>query len=168
MRATIRPSVRRLWRTAQALAALGLLAALPSAAHGNYAFVADYLLVSSTRVNATLNDFVYRIRVVNQGAALRNATATVRSLAPWMEIRDNTVALGNLPGIGMIMVDGVVRTARSRNTPPAIRVPEVVAVRSLSGQTLPPRRCIISPITIASRSEKEPRRRPSRRARLGG
>lgn len=38
-----------------------------------------------------------------------------------------SLALGNLPGIGMIMVDGVVRTARSRNTPPAIRVPEVVA-----------------------------------------
>jgi len=27
----------------------------------------------------------------------------------------------------MIMVDGIVRTARSRNTPPAIRVPEIVA-----------------------------------------
>lgn len=38
-----------------------------------------------------------------------------------------SLALGNLPGIGMIMVDGVVRTARSRNTPPAIRVPEIVA-----------------------------------------
>lgn len=38
-----------------------------------------------------------------------------------------SLALGNLPGIGMIMVDGIVRTARSRNTPPAIRVPEVVA-----------------------------------------
>lgn len=38
-----------------------------------------------------------------------------------------SLALGNLPGIGMIMIDGEVRTARSRNTPPAIRVPEVVA-----------------------------------------
>lgn len=38
-----------------------------------------------------------------------------------------SLALGNLPGIGMIMVDGIVRTARSRNTPPAIRVPEIVA-----------------------------------------
>lgn len=30
---------------------------------------------------------------------------------------------GNLPGIGMVMIDGVVRTARSRNTPPARKVP---------------------------------------------
>lgn len=37
-----------------------------------------------------------------------------------------SLALGNLPGIGMIMVDGVVRTARSRNTPPAIRVPQII------------------------------------------
>ncbi len=39
----------------------------------------------------------------------------------------DSLALGNLPGIGMIMIDGEVRTARSRNTPPAIRVPELVA-----------------------------------------
>ncbi len=30
---------------------------------------------------------------------------------------------GNLPGIGMVMIDGVIRTGRSRNTPPARRVP---------------------------------------------
>ncbi|MCW6506654.1 Enamidase [Lichenifustis flavocetrariae] len=36
------------------------------------------------------------------------------------------VELGDLPGIGMVMIDGVVRTGRSRNTPPAERVPEVV------------------------------------------
>jgi enamidase len=39
----------------------------------------------------------------------------------------DSVALGNLPGIGMIVIDGVVRTGRSRNTPPAMRVPEVRA-----------------------------------------
>jgi enamidase len=33
---------------------------------------------------------------------------------------------GNLPGVGMTVIDGVVRTTRSRNTPPATRVPEVV------------------------------------------
>jgi enamidase len=36
------------------------------------------------------------------------------------------VPLGDLPGIGMVMIDGVVRTGRSRNTPPAVAVPEVV------------------------------------------
>jgi len=33
---------------------------------------------------------------------------------------------GNLPGIGMTIIDGVVRTQRSRNTPPATRLPEIV------------------------------------------
>ncbi|AZO56182.1 MULTISPECIES: amidohydrolase family protein [unclassified Mesorhizobium] len=39
----------------------------------------------------------------------------------------DSVALGNLPGIGMVIIDGEVRTGRSRNTPPAMRVPEVRA-----------------------------------------
>jgi enamidase len=33
---------------------------------------------------------------------------------------------GDLPGIGMVVIDGVVSAQRSRNTPPATRVPEVV------------------------------------------
>ncbi len=37
------------------------------------------------------------------------------------------VELGDLPGIGMVMIDGLVRTGRSRNTPPAVAVPEVVS-----------------------------------------
>jgi enamidase len=38
----------------------------------------------------------------------------------------DSVRLGDLPGVGMTMIDGVVRTGRSRNTPPAERIPEVV------------------------------------------
>jgi enamidase len=33
---------------------------------------------------------------------------------------------GDLPGIGMAIIDGLVSTQRSRNTPPAARVPEIV------------------------------------------
>jgi enamidase len=33
---------------------------------------------------------------------------------------------GNLPGVGMTIIDGIVRSERSRNTPPATRIPEVV------------------------------------------
>ncbi len=33
---------------------------------------------------------------------------------------------GDLPGIGMVVIDGIIRIYRSRNTPPAERVPEVV------------------------------------------
>ncbi|NYZ12715.1 amidohydrolase family protein [Azospirillum sp. RWY-5-1] len=34
--------------------------------------------------------------------------------------------LGDIPGVGMVVIDGIVRAGRSRNTPPAERVPELV------------------------------------------
>jgi len=37
-----------------------------------------------------------------------------------------SIALGNLPGVGMTIIDGVVRSRRSRNTPPAMRLPTIV------------------------------------------
>jgi len=37
----------------------------------------------------------------------------------------DSVRLGDLPGIGMTIIDGVVRSERSRNTPPATRVPKI-------------------------------------------
>ena len=37
-----------------------------------------------------------------------------------------SVQLGDLPGVGMVIIDGLVRAGRSRNTPPATRIPEVV------------------------------------------
>jgi enamidase len=36
-----------------------------------------------------------------------------------------SVKLGNLPGVGMTIIDGVIRTERSRNTPPATALPRV-------------------------------------------
>jgi len=38
----------------------------------------------------------------------------------------DSVRLGDLPGVGMTIIDGIVRTARSRNTPPATRLPEIL------------------------------------------
>lgn len=38
-----------------------------------------------------------------------------------------SVELGNLPGVGMTIIDGAVRSERSRNTPPAQRLPEIVS-----------------------------------------
>jgi enamidase len=38
----------------------------------------------------------------------------------------DSVQLGDLPGIGMTVIDGIVRTGRSRNTPPAEKIAEVV------------------------------------------
>ncbi|MGA2043881.1 MAG: amidohydrolase family protein [Roseiarcus sp.] len=39
----------------------------------------------------------------------------------------DSVGLGDLPGVGMTVIDGIVRSGRSRNTPPAERIPAVVA-----------------------------------------
>jgi enamidase len=36
-----------------------------------------------------------------------------------------SLSLGDIPGIGMVMIDGIVRCGRSRNTPPATLAPEV-------------------------------------------
>jgi len=37
-----------------------------------------------------------------------------------------SVQLGDIPGIGMVMIDGLVRCGRSRNTPPATEIPVVL------------------------------------------
>jgi enamidase len=39
----------------------------------------------------------------------------------------DSVRLGDIPGVGMVMIDGIVRCQRSRNTPPATEVPVIVA-----------------------------------------
>jgi enamidase len=38
----------------------------------------------------------------------------------------HSIQLGDIPGIGMVMIDGIIRAGRSRNTPPAERLPELV------------------------------------------
>jgi len=38
-----------------------------------------------------------------------------------------SVALGDIPGVGMVVIDGSIRCQRSRNTPPATEVPVLVA-----------------------------------------
>jgi len=40
---------------------------------------------------------------------------------------------GDLPGISMVLIDGVPRIGRSRNTPPAARAAEVTRGRPLGG-----------------------------------
>ncbi|MBA4329442.1 MAG: Enamidase [Polaromonas sp.] len=38
----------------------------------------------------------------------------------------DSVQRGDIPGVGMVMIDGIVRCGRSRNTPPATTIPSVV------------------------------------------
>jgi enamidase len=40
----------------------------------------------------------------------------------------DSIQKGDLPGVSMVIADGVVSIQRSRNTPPATRIPEVVRV----------------------------------------
>ncbi len=40
----------------------------------------------------------------------------------------DSVRLGDIPGNGRVRIDGIVRCARSRNTPPATEVPEIVHI----------------------------------------
>lgn len=44
--------------------------------------------------------------------------------APGKNILES-IQLGNLPGIGMTIIDGIVRSQRSRNTPPATRLAQI-------------------------------------------
>ena len=44
--------------------------------------------------------------------------------APGKDMLDS-IHQGNLPGVGMTIIDGIVRSTRSRNTPPADRLPVV-------------------------------------------
>lgn len=37
-----------------------------------------------------------------------------------------SIQLGDIPGIGMVMIDGLVRCGRSRNTPPATEIPVIL------------------------------------------
>ncbi|MES2398864.1 MAG: amidohydrolase family protein [Pseudomonadota bacterium] len=39
----------------------------------------------------------------------------------------DSVQRGDIPGVGMVMIDGLVCSGRSRNTPPATTIPEVLA-----------------------------------------
>jgi len=39
----------------------------------------------------------------------------------------DSIRLGDIPGVGMVMIDGLVRCQRSRNTPPATEVPVITA-----------------------------------------
>ena len=41
-----------------------------------------------------------------------------------------SIQLGDLPGIGMVVIDGVVRCHRSRNTPPAEKIPALIKAPS--------------------------------------
>jgi len=38
----------------------------------------------------------------------------------------DSIRFGDLPGVGMVIIDGAVRCGRSRNTPPAERIPQVL------------------------------------------
>src|ERR1700675_2794788 len=70
-----------------------------------------------------------RIRNLTCGlvAPGRDATFTMMDKAQHSAGADllQSIHAGDLPGIGMVIIDGIVTAQRSRNTPPATRVPEI-------------------------------------------
>jgi len=71
-----------------------------------------------------------RMRGLNSGliAVGRAADLVFLDRAQHSAGRDllESVRLGDLPGVGMVLIDGVIRCERSRNTPPATQVPAVL------------------------------------------
>jgi enamidase len=71
-----------------------------------------------------------RLRHLNSGliAVGRDADLVFLDRAQHSAGRDllDSVRQGDLPGVGMVLIDGVIRCQRSRNTPPATQVPVVL------------------------------------------
>jgi enamidase len=71
-----------------------------------------------------------RIRNLNAGliAVGREASFVLMDKAQYSGGKDllDSIQKGDLPGIGMVIAEGAVSIQRSRNTPPATRVPELV------------------------------------------
>jgi enamidase len=71
-----------------------------------------------------------KIRNLNGGliAAGREASFVLMDKAQHSAGKDllDSIQKGDLPGIGMVIADGAISIQRSRNSPPATRVPEVV------------------------------------------
>jgi enamidase len=74
-----------------------------------------------------------RLRALNCGLVERGRAADFVFLDRAQHTAGKTlldsVALGDIPGVGMVMIDGLVRCGRSRNTPPATQIPVVVEHR---------------------------------------
>jgi enamidase len=71
-----------------------------------------------------------KMRNLNCGliAAGREASFVLMDKAQHSAGKDllDSIQKGDLPGVGMVVIDGAISIQRSRNTPPATRVPEVV------------------------------------------
>ena len=71
-----------------------------------------------------------RQRVLNCGIVTKSREASFVLMDTAQHSSGNnlldSIQKGDLPGIGMVITDGVISVQRSRNTPPATRVPEVI------------------------------------------
>ncbi len=64
------------------------------------------------------------VGLIERGHAADFALIDQAQHAPGKDILES-VGQGNLPGVGMTIIDGVIRSRRSRNTPPAQRLPVI-------------------------------------------
>lgn len=94
------------------------------------AFLASFGTVPPEQIFACATGNTARIRDLDCGiiAPGRAADFVLMDRAQHSAGRDvlDALKLGDLPGIGMVIIDGIVRITRSRNTPPAERLPEIL------------------------------------------
>ena len=93
------------------------------------AFLASFGEVPAERAFCFATGNTARMRELDCGLIEvgRSADFVIMDRAQHTAGRDlpDSVNRGDLPGVGMTIIDGVVRTHRSRNTPPATRLPVV-------------------------------------------
>ena len=93
------------------------------------AFLASFGGVAPETVFCMATGNTARVRKLDAGLIAKGKPADFVFLDKAQHTSGRTmlesIALGDLPGIGMVMIDGVVRCGRSRNTPPADRIPEI-------------------------------------------
>ena len=65
--------------------------------------------------------------------ARRTSRSSTRRRGRSADTALGALAIGDLPGVGMILIDGKPVVGRSRNTPPAGRAPEVVKGQGVGG-----------------------------------
>jgi enamidase len=94
------------------------------------AFLSSIGDVSAEQVFCFATGNTARARRLNCGLieAGRAADFVIMDKAQHSAGRDflDSIRKGDLPGIGMVIIDGLIRIGRSRNTPPATVVPEVI------------------------------------------
>lgn len=94
------------------------------------ALIASFADIPAERVICFATGNTARIRQLNCGLIETGRAADLVFMDRAQHSAGRTllqsIELGDIPGIGMVMIDGLIRCGRSRNTPPANEIPTLV------------------------------------------